>query len=339
MSLGRFNSLTDLPFDGPQFPAFGRTAEGQRDPFGTGTTGPADAVNVGLGLHRQVVVNNVGYAIDIDATGSHVGGNQHVDQLATECIQGPLPSGLRLIAVNRRGPEAMSHQLLGQLIGCMLGLGEDQCSHNLLATQNVSQQSLLAGFLDEQDTLFDALDAGDLGSHVHLNRFAEQIFRKLDNFRRHGGRKEQGLTFFGEFTDNSLQVRQEAHIEHPVGLVKNEDFELIEFNMALVHQVEQTSGCGHKNMGTAFQGPHLIHLADATINQCLPEPEVTTVSCEAVANLDGQFARWCQYQHIRAVGSGLAIPLPHAMEDRQGEGGCLSGSRLGRPQNIMPQQG
>ena len=42
-----------------------------------GPTGTTDAVDVGLRLVRQFIVDHVGHVIDVDAAGGDVGGDQH----------------------------------------------------------------------------------------------------------------------------------------------------------------------------------------------------------------------------------------------------------------------
>ena len=47
--------------------------EGEGLAGATGPAGPADAVDVGLGVLRQVVVDDVGDVLDVDAAGGDVG--------------------------------------------------------------------------------------------------------------------------------------------------------------------------------------------------------------------------------------------------------------------------
>ena len=49
------------------------------DAFLFGTTGPADAVQIGVVFLRDVVVENNLDVADVDAAGSYIGGNQNVD--------------------------------------------------------------------------------------------------------------------------------------------------------------------------------------------------------------------------------------------------------------------
>ena len=56
-----------------------RGEEGQRAALATRATGAADAVHVGLGLTRNIEVDNEGDTLDVEASGGHVSRNQHVE--------------------------------------------------------------------------------------------------------------------------------------------------------------------------------------------------------------------------------------------------------------------
>src|SRR5260221_166499 len=59
----------------------------------------------------------------------------------------------------------------------------------------------------------------------------------------------------------------EAHVEHPVGLVEHEDLELVEPDMTLVHEVEEPTGRGDQDVDAAGEGIDLRLLADAAIDE------------------------------------------------------------------------
>ena len=76
---------------------------------GAGVAGPAgaagavDVVLVGAG---RVELQHAGHAVDVDAAGGDVGGDEHVHVAAAERGQGPLALALAAVAVDRLGPDA-----------------------------------------------------------------------------------------------------------------------------------------------------------------------------------------------------------------------------------------
>ena len=65
----------DRLFDVAQKPAFLSIAEGDRSPSRPGPSGTADTVHIGFGNIRQIVIDDVRDAIDIDAARRDVGRN------------------------------------------------------------------------------------------------------------------------------------------------------------------------------------------------------------------------------------------------------------------------
>jgi hypothetical protein len=76
-------------FDAAYFVTLAMDGQGKGCAIATGTTGTTNAVNVVLGLHRQVVVNGVADGLNVDAASSNVGGNQDTDTAVLNFGQGP----------------------------------------------------------------------------------------------------------------------------------------------------------------------------------------------------------------------------------------------------------
>ena len=70
-------------------------AERNGDAFGSGSSGAANAVDVALRLVGNVVVDDVADVIDIDATGSNVGGDQDARLSALEVGEGGMAAAGR----------------------------------------------------------------------------------------------------------------------------------------------------------------------------------------------------------------------------------------------------
>ena len=137
---------------------------------------------------------------------------------------------LRLVAVDCVRAEALLHELAHDLVGAMLGAREDQGAVDGLAPQDVGQESQLAASVDMHDALIDLLDGRGDRRHRDAGRIVQHLARQILDLARHGGREEQGLPLGRQFRDDFADVVDEAHVEHAVGFVEDEDFDAMQLH-------------------------------------------------------------------------------------------------------------
>ena len=89
-----------------------------------GPAGAAGAVDVVLVGGRRVELQHAGHAVDVDAAGGDVGGDEHVHVAAAEGAERPLALALAAVAVDGLGPHAGLVQLLRQALGAVPGAAE-----------------------------------------------------------------------------------------------------------------------------------------------------------------------------------------------------------------------
>src|SRR6476646_5283194 len=108
-------------------------AERNRDALGAGARGAADAVDVGFRNVRQVVIEHVADAVDVDAARGDVGRDQRAQFAVTEVGEHALALVLRFVAMDRLGVVTGFFQTAHDLVGAVLGAGEDQHAFDRLA--------------------------------------------------------------------------------------------------------------------------------------------------------------------------------------------------------------
>ena len=123
-----------------------------------GARRPPDPVDVVLGGHRQLEVDDVGQAVDVDPAGGDVGRHEDRHPARLEVVQGPDPLGLAAVAVDRRGRDAVPLELLGEPVGAVLRAGEDERLVDPAGPDEVAQELALALAVDRVDDLADELD-------------------------------------------------------------------------------------------------------------------------------------------------------------------------------------
>ena len=327
----------DQPFDVAQIRhLLGARDQRDRDALGAGARGAADAVDIGLGHVRQVEIDDMADAVDVDAAGGDVGGDQGADFAGAERGERALAVVLRLVAVDGVGGDAGPGEALHHLVGAVLGAGEDQRAVDRLLLQELRQQRGLRRVIDLDDALGDALDGRGDRRHRDPRGIAQHRFRELGDVLRHGGREEQRLPLDRQLGDDFADVVDEAHVQHAVGLVEHEVFDLAELEAVALHEVEQAAGGGDQHFDAAHQAADLAAHRHAADGERRGEPHVAAIGVEAVEDLPGQLAGRAQHQHAAALRLHLDAVLQQAVQDRQREGRGLAGAGLGDADHVAP---
>src|SRR5215211_5676770 len=133
------------------------------------------------------------------------------------------------------------------------------------------------------------------------------------------GGEEQGLALLRAGADDPVDGRAEAHVEHAVGLVEDEELEVVEANGAAGHQVLEAAGRGHQDVG-ALACPDLLLEADPAVDGGDLEPVDPGEGLGLLDDLGGELTRGGEHER-----GGAAARLD-ALDHRDGEG-----ERLARP--------
>ena len=131
----------------------------------------------------------------------------------------------------------------------------------------------------------------------------------------------------------------EAHVEHAVGFVEHQHFDLVEAQRALIDQIEQAAGRRHQHLDAARERADLPvdrHAADGERN--LERADVPAIGAEAVGDLAGQFARRRKHQHAAGFLRGTLTLVEQVIQDRQREGCGLAGAGLRDADDIAALQ-
>ena len=253
------DALVGQPLDALELAALAAVAERQGDARGAGARGAADAMDVALGVGRQLVVDDVGDARDVDAARGEIGGDQHAGPAAAEVVERLLAGVLRLVAVDRLGAHAAILERLGDAVGAALGAGEDDDALERLVGQQMAEQRTLAGGGHEVDALVDLLDGAALRGDLDLLGVLQDLRGELGDVTRHGGREQQRLALLGDRGHDAAHVADEAHVEHAVGLVEDEEGHVRQLDVAALDQVEQPArawrpGCRRRGSGSRSAG-------------------------------------------------------------------------------------
>ena len=106
-----------------------------------GTAGPADAVDIILGVHGEVVVYDVGNSIDIDSAGGDVGGNQDPDLAGLKSTESTNSLILGTIGMQRGRADTGAFQFSRHTVGTVLGSRKHENHVHGRIAQEVPEQA------------------------------------------------------------------------------------------------------------------------------------------------------------------------------------------------------
>ena len=124
-------------------PLLARFDERDRDAFATCASGSADAMDVRLGVRRDVVVDDVRDVLDVEAACRDVGCHEDVEGAVAEAVHDPVALVLCHAAVQRGSIVAMTGELLGKVLDLAARPGEDQRRGRVLQVEDAPERRRL----------------------------------------------------------------------------------------------------------------------------------------------------------------------------------------------------
>ena len=166
-----------------------------------------------------------------------------------------------------------------------------------------SRSTRTAGFaaaIDPDHALLDALGRRGVRGHRDLERVAQQLRREVGDGARHGRGEHQRLPLARQLGDDFADVGDEAHVEHAVGFVEHQEFDVAEAQRVGPHEIEQPARRSDEDIDAVEQRADLGAHRHAADRQSRGQAEVAAIGAEAVEDLSRQFARRAQHQHAAA---------------------------------------
>ena len=317
--------------DGPEHTALARGDEEDRLAAAARAAGAADAVDVGLGVVRDVEVQHVADAVDVQAAGGDIGGDQDVQLAVLELIDGALALVLRDVAVDGGRGETAGAQLLGDLLGLVLGAHEDDHGLELGDLEDAGDRVQLVAVRDVDVALRDVGGGTGLGLDRDLARLVEVLLGDLADAVGHRRGEQRDLLVVRGVLEDALDILLEAHVEHLVGLIEDEEAQLGDVQGALGQVVDDSTRGAHDDLGAAAQARELNAVGLAAVDrQHLDPAEVIGEGLEGVGHLERELAGGGQHERL-----GGALLGVDAGEDRQRERGRLAGAGLREADDVV----
>ncbi len=218
----------------------------------------------------------------------------------------------------------------------MLGPRENEYLAPIVMTDQPRQQTALLVATHRMHPLRDRVDRRVARRDFDRLRPIEQLVREGLDLVRECRREQQVLALPWQQREDALHVRQEPHVEHPIRLVEDEDFDPREIDVALLQVIEQAARCSNQDVDPASELRRLRRQPDAAEDRSRGELEMFAVGSDRRFHLRSELARGRDDQRPQrlaraGVRRGLARqPLQHRQHEARG----LAGAGLSAGQQI-----
>ena len=295
-------------------------------------------MQVGLLVIRAFVVDDMRDAIDIDAAGGNIGGDENVDFAGAECAQRLFTRSLPEITMDRSHGEAPLGEIVGDLLRLPLRAREDHRQAAVFRLQNACQQLHLVHRVSAPDVLFDRIDGCAVIPGVdrpHVGRLVHVATRESDDLARHGGGEQHRLPVGGNECDDLLDIGEEPHVEHFVRLIEHELAHVRKIEIASAGQIDDASGRADDDVDSCAKCVYLRLVGPASVNREHPNAQPSTGLLDICRDLESQLTCGADDQTLGLVlcrlgkfGVVLAGWRGDALDERDTEPQRLAGSGL-----------
>mmetsp|Transcript_105581 Transcript_105581/g.315367 ORF Transcript_105581/g.315367 Transcript_105581/m.315367 type:complete len:336 (+) Transcript_105581:272-1279(+) len=233
------------------------------------TPGTANAVHVVLGVARRVEVDDHGDGLDVKTSRGDVGRDEDLGLAGLEGAQSHVSLALVPVAVDGLALHAHALKAPVELVAHALGLRKDDHLAIRLAQAVHKLALLLADIAADDDLLLDVGVGLELVgvADPDLHGIAEEVLGHPAHFLRPGSGEHHRLPPRGDVADDLPDLRLEAHVEHSVGLVQNQEAHVAQVDHPALQEVVQAAGCARQQVGPPPEVSELGALGRAAVGQ------------------------------------------------------------------------
>jgi len=173
----------------------------------------------------------------------------------------------------------------------VLGARKDEDRLRIRVLQQLDEQrrlEVLRYRVESMRNRFYRSGVADLDCHGVM----QDSIGQMADVHRHGGAVQQVLALDREVLDDAADVGQEAHVQHHVPFVEDEDLYPGEVDRTLADMVQQATRAGDDNVDAAPERIDLWIDADAAVDGENGEASLTAQVAEVLGDLLRQFAGW-----------------------------------------------
>ena len=273
----------------------------------------------------------MGQTCHIDPAGSHIGGDQNLEDAVFE-----LPDhfgALRLgnIAVECLHAVFAFGKLFAEFIHIQTGAAEHKTVHFRIHIHNTDQ--CFHFFLPSQfiaETI-DLIQTCHFRIHADHFTIRHEFFCNCKDLLRHGGGKHEHPPVFGNTAEKGIDIIHKTHIQHFVGFIKDGEHDIFQIQCTTVDHILHASGRADHNIDTLFQCAQLQFNGGSAIDRCHKQMFRTAKTFDLRGNLHTQFAG---RRENNGAGLTRSVAIFQTFNNGNPECCCFSRSGAGLTQYI-----
>jgi hypothetical protein len=139
------------------------------------------------------------------------------------------------------------------------------------------------------------------------------------------------LSFRWYRSNDLLNVRHEAHVEHTVSLVEHQELNAREVHGITMNVIHETSRTSDDNAWISSQLCNLVSVRNATVNGHALNARSRRKRLDGVVYLLSELSGWSQDERARYS----LLSSTKLLKEWKSEGGCLSGARLSERDQVV----
>lgn len=270
--------------------------EGECVPLSSCATRTTDAMDIGFRNIRDLVVDHVLERVDIDTTSRDIRSDEDASSSCLEVHESFLSRGLRLVPVDSLSRYTIFSEDLHDFIGSTFCPGKYENGFYRLFLEKFEEEVWFISLIDEINTLFDDIDGRRDRCDGHFRRIDEDRARELHDLGRHSCREKECLLLRREDSEELLHIMDESHIEHTICLIEDEELDIAEGYMFLIHEVKEASWCRDEDIDSISESIYLCSLSDATEYDGRAKSCVSSIRLKALTDLDSELTSRSDYE-------------------------------------------
>mmetsp|Transcript_24829 Transcript_24829/g.38636 ORF Transcript_24829/g.38636 Transcript_24829/m.38636 type:complete len:418 (-) Transcript_24829:75-1328(-) len=224
------------------------------DSLSSETTGSTDSVDVVLLLEGELVVDNKANLLHIDTSGEEIGGNEDTCGTGSELLHDGISLELVHLSVHSGNGEVVVVHGLLELKDSLLSVTVDESLVDVEVGVEIEENLHLPLFLLDGDVvLADTIKGEVLTLHEDLLGVSHEVLGKGQDVVGHGSGEQADLNVPGEELEDLLDLLLEASGEHLIGLVHDEQAEVLGLEESLLHHVVDSSRGSDDDLHSLFE--------------------------------------------------------------------------------------
>jgi hypothetical protein len=301
------------------------------DTLATETTTTTDTVDVVLAVSGEIVVDDQRDLLDINTTGQKIGGDQDTRRAGTELLHDDITLGLVHVSVHGRDGEVTGSELVGEPVDLSARVAEDDGlgdGDGLVQVREGVELPLL--LLDGNVELLDTFEGKLVLLDEDTDGVTHELGGDLEDVLGHGGGQKDNLGRLGKELEDVVDLLGETARQHLIGLVEDKHLHRVGLEDTALDHVVDTAGGTDNDLGTVLEGLHVVTDAGTANTGVALDVHKVTDGDDDLLDLLGKLASGGEDEGLAGLDVGVEL-----LEDRDGEGGRLSGTRLGLSNHVV----